>query len=76
MTPKEFFDKVVEMRATQKEYFRCRTSTALSKSKRLEAEIDREIKRVNDLLSQKEKTRQRSLFGEIDEDLINRSNND
>lgn len=41
MTPKEFFDKVVEMRAAQKEYFRCRTSAALSKSKRLEAEIDR-----------------------------------
>lgn len=76
MNPKEFFDKVVEMRTAQKEYFRCRTSAALSKSKRLEAEIDREVKRVNDLLSQKEKTRQRSLFGEIDEDLINRSNND
>ena len=74
MTPKEFYDKVVEMRAAQKEYFRCRASAALSKSKRLE--IDREIKRVNDLLSQKEKARQRSLFGEIDEDLINRSNND
>lgn len=41
MTPKEFFYKVVEMRAAQKEYFRCRTSAALSKSKRLEAEIDR-----------------------------------
>lgn len=68
MTPKEFFDKVVEMRVAQKEYFRYRTSAALSKSKRLEAEIDREIKRVNDLLSQKEKTRQRSLFGENDED--------
>ncbi len=48
MTPKDFFDKVVEMRAAQKEYFRCRTSAALSKSKRLEAEIDREIKRAND----------------------------
>lgn len=68
MTPKEFFDKVVEMRTAQKEYLRYRTSAALSKSKRLEAEIDREIKRVNDLLSQKEKTRQRSLFGENDED--------
>lgn len=40
MTPKEFYDKVVEMRKAQKEYFRFRAPSALSKSKQLEAEID------------------------------------
>lgn len=43
MTPKEFYDKVVEMRKAQKEYFRFRAPSALSKSKQLEAEIDAEI---------------------------------
>ena len=56
MTPKEFYDKVVEMRKAQKEYFRFRAPSALSKSKQLEAEIDTEIKRVEQLLSEKEKS--------------------
>ena len=76
MTPKEFYDKVVEMRKAQKEYFRFRAPSALSKSKQLEAEIDAEIKRVEQLLSEKEKARQTSLFGAFDEDLLNRSSND
>lgn len=71
MTPKEFYDKVVEMRKAQKEYFRFRAPSALSKSKQLEAEIDTEIKRVEQL-----KARQTSLFGAFDEDLLNRSSND
>lgn len=75
MTPKEFYDKVVEMRKAQKEYFRFRAPSALSKSKQLEAEIDAEIKRVEQL-SEKEKARQTSLFGAFDEDLLNRSSND
>ena len=60
MTPKEFYDKVVEMRKAQKEYFRFRAPSALSKQ----------------LLSEKEKARQTSLFGAFDEDLLNRSSND
>lgn len=59
-----------------KEYFRFRAPSALSKSKQLEAEIDAEIKRVEQLLSEKEKARQTSLFGAFDEDLLNRSSND
>ena len=50
MKPKEFFDKVAEMRSAQKEYFRTRNPQALSESKRLEREIDAEIKRVNDIM--------------------------
>lgn len=71
MTPKEFYDKVVEMRKAQKAYFRFRSSSALSKSKQLEAEIDAEIKRVEQLLTEKEKARQTSFFGAFDEDLLN-----
>lgn len=48
MKPKEFFDKVVQMREAQKKYFRTRSQQALSESKMLEREIDAEIKRVND----------------------------
>lgn len=53
MTPKEFFDKVSRMRKAQKEYFRTRSSRALSDSKRLEKEIDDEIERVNKVMEAK-----------------------
>lgn len=36
MKPKEFFDKVAEMRSAQKEYFRTRSPQALSESKKLD----------------------------------------
>lgn len=45
MNPEQFFYKVKDMRDAQKEYFKYRTKSALEKSKRLEAEIDNEIKR-------------------------------
>ena len=51
MESKEFFDKVVQMREAQKKYFRTRSPQALSESKRLEREIDAEIKRVNDIMN-------------------------
>ncbi len=56
MNAKQFFDKVVELRATQREYFRTRLPEVLRKSKAIEAEIDREIKRVQ----QKKKDRARA----------------
>lgn len=49
MNPKEFYDKVVAMREAQKEYFRTRYPDSLKKSKALEAEIDKEIKRVQQI---------------------------
>lgn len=75
MNHKEFFDKVVAMRKAQKEYFKTRLPSALNKSKQLEAEIDAEIKRVENILEEREKARQTSLFGEFDRDLINRVDN-
>ena len=53
MNAKEFYDAVVKMREAQKEYFKYRLSSDLNKSKRLEKEIDDEIKRVNKALENK-----------------------
>lgn len=63
MDKREFFDKVSQMREAQKEYFRTRSSAALSKSKALEREIDDEIVRVNRILSGRKDPVQTSLFG-------------
>ena len=43
MKPKEFFDAVVRMREKQREYFKTKTNSALTESKRLERIIDDEI---------------------------------
>lgn len=50
MNPGYFFNKVVEMRRLQKEYFRTRSPLLLNESKKIEREIDAEIKRVNDIM--------------------------
>lgn len=63
MNPKEFFDKVAEMRSAQKEYFRTRSQQALSESKRLEREIDMEIARVEGIVGKPEDT-DASLFND------------
>lgn len=66
MNPKQFFDKVVELREAQREYFRTRLPEVLRKSKAIEAEIDREIKRVQqiqkDRAIEEAKRQQGSLF--------------
>lgn len=54
MKPREFYDKVVQMRRMQKEYFKNRSSIALQKSKQLEKEIDDEITRVEGILGRSE----------------------
>lgn len=65
MTAREFFDKVSSMRKAQKEYFKTRSQTALRNSKMLEAEIDKEIERVNSITgvsSVSKEPRQTNLF--------------
>ncbi|KAA6331776.1 hypothetical protein EZS27_019657 [termite gut metagenome] len=52
MDAKEFFDKVVQMRLAQKDYFKTRAKCYLVKSKRYEKEIDSEIKRVQTILNE------------------------
>lgn len=54
MTAKEFFDLVSEMREKQREYFRTRSSSVLSESKALERKVDDEIRRVKQILEEKQ----------------------
>lgn len=61
MNPEQFFYKVKEMRDAQKEYFKYRTKSALEKSKKLEAEIDNEVKRV---IAIKNEQQQMKLFNQ------------
>ena len=49
MNAKEFFSLVTEMRNAQKMYFRNRTTDNLQRSKRLEKQVDDEIRRVQRL---------------------------
>ncbi len=49
MNAEQFFKKVKEMRKAQKAYFQSRMPDDLRKSKALEAEIDREIKRTEEI---------------------------
>lgn len=46
MNYREFRSLVTSMRAAQKEYFRSRDSAALENSKRLEREVDKELRDV------------------------------
>lgn len=63
MNSREFFDKVALMRKMQKDYFKTRSSMALSRSKQLEKEIDDEIKRVEGILGRSEtQYRQGNIF--------------
>lgn len=64
MNHKEFYNKVVAMRKAQKDYFKFRSSAYLQTSKRLEREIDDEIKRVEAVLAEEERKNQPSLFGD------------
>lgn len=59
MDAKTFFTKVTLMRKAQKEYFKSRSKTALLNSKTIEAEIDKEIERVNNIIN---KPQQQNLF--------------
>ena len=54
MTPKEFFDKGVEMRRCQKEYCKNKRHIELRISKQIEREVDEEIERVQKILHDKQ----------------------
>lgn len=51
MTSKEFYETVKQMRDAQKKYFRTRDIETLKISKHLESVIDKEIKRVEDIIN-------------------------
>lgn len=50
MNAREFYDKVCEMRAAQKTYFKTREQSDLRYARKLEGIIDHEIERVRDIL--------------------------
>ncbi len=64
MEAKTFFQKVAIMRQAQKKYFNTRSPKALRESKALEAEIDREIDRVNRIIGTPEPPKQGNLFND------------
>lgn len=65
MNPKQFFDKVVELRQAQREYFRTRWPDALQKSKAIEAEIDNEIKRVQKIEAERARAAAERMQGSL-----------
>lgn len=54
MNAKEFYELVVKMREAQKNYFRSRTQVYLKESKQHEKEVDKEIKRVQGVVSKRD----------------------
>lgn len=52
MTAKEFFYLVAEMRAAQTAYFNTRDGRVFRAARKLENDVDREIRRVRELLNQ------------------------
>ena len=52
MDAKTFFEKVKRMREAQKNYLKLRSPHYLNESKRLEKEIDDEIKRVDSIIEE------------------------
>lgn len=57
MDSKAFFELVAKMRDKQKEYFKFRMQSALKESKALEKRVDEEIKRVGEVLKEKQEPR-------------------
>lgn len=60
MTSRQFFDRVVQLRRFQKEYFATRSRESLQQAMAVEKEIDNEIARVRQIIAQKES--QNNLF--------------
>lgn len=54
MTAREFFYLVAQMRQAQSEYFAERSPMALRKARALEGDVDREIRRVKEIVRQQE----------------------
>lgn len=51
MTNRQFFDRVVQLRRFQKDFFATRSRESLQQAKALEKEIDDEIARVQKILT-------------------------
>lgn len=62
MTAREFYNLVVKMRKAQRDYFRTRSIRPLNESKRLEAQVDAEIERVEEVLKRQADNQQQKLL--------------
>lgn len=62
MNAKEFYDTVVKMRKAQRDYFRTRSIHALNESKRIEALVDAEIERVEEVLKRQADNQQLKML--------------
>lgn len=54
MSAKEFFYLVAQMREAQKQYFATRDTLVLRAARKLEGEVDREIRRVREIVNAQE----------------------
>lgn len=62
MNAREFYSLVVKMRKAQRDYFRTRSQRSLNESKNLEAQVDAEIKRVEQIQQQKADNQQLKML--------------
>ena len=62
MSAKKFYNLVVNMRKAQRDYFRTRSIRSLNESKRLEAQVDAEIERVEEVLKRQADNQQQKLL--------------
>ena len=78
MDAKTFFQLTAQMRDAQKLYFKTppqayrQKQDALAQSKRLEAQIDAEIKRVREVLAREQFKKQNPTLPGFDEELLNK----
>lgn len=64
MNARQFFDRVVQLRKFQKEYFATRSKEALRQSIALEKEVDAEIERVQAVLAKQNQQTPPNLFSD------------
>lgn len=62
MNAREFYNVVVKMRKAQRDYFRTRSQRHLNESKELEAQVDAEIKRVEQIQQQQADNQQLKIL--------------
>lgn len=64
MTNRQFFDLVVQLRWSQREYFTTRSRESLQQAKALEKRVDDEIARVQKVLANREQQQSPNLFNQ------------
>lgn len=62
MTAREFYDLTKAVREAQRTYFRTRLPSDLEKSKRLEKQLDNEIKRVEQVIKERQNPQMKLNF--------------